>query len=358
MGIGTIGISSTIDVGNFSMDDIVVGIIDQILPIYQQTAVAPTSSLIDVMSDFFAFLIAHEAGHSFGMYHTSGLNAPAPFPPNLFPNIMDEGATADFLTEPIGTGPDGIFGTIDDVDVNFVSDVFSYLEGRVGINQTGRSLSQTLATGKLGGGITGRVFNDFNRDGDGNGDLPIEGVTIFADIDNDGVRGPTEPFGVSSASGNYFLTATPGNYNLIATTPPGFNPTTPTVVPVSISATQGAVVDFGFGAVEGGFTGTTFSDDNANGIRDANEGGVEGIFLYADLDNDNRPDLGEPRDVSAADGSYFLNFPGAGNYTIRQVLPPGFELTTPSSGEHNLFFNGATLTQNFDFGLLPSRDFG
>lgn len=354
--IPTIGISSTIDVGNFSMDDIVIGLLDGVLGVVTATPIAPTSSIVDAMGDFLAFLVAHEAGHSFGMRHTAGLNSPAPFPLNFTTNIMDEGPTSDF-GQVIGAGPDGIFGTIDDEDVNFVTDVFSYLEGLEGFNQTARSLSNTLGTGTQGGAITGRVFNDSNANGDGTGDIGIDGVAVFADLDGNGVRGTTEPFAVTAGGGNYVLTATPGTYNIIANTPPGLAPTTPTVVGVSVSPTTGVVVDFGFTAVGGGFTGTSYADSNNNGTREAGETGVSGIYHYLDLDGDNRPDLGEPSSVSGPDGTYSLDFPGPGNYTIRQVVPPGFTQTAPVNGEHNFQFNGL-LTTNYDFGLLPSRDFG
>jgi hypothetical protein len=82
------------------------------------------------------------------------------------------------------------------------------------------------------------------------------------------------------------------------------------------------------------------------------------VFVYIDVDNDNRPDLGESSTITAADGSYAFNFPNAGTFTIRQVLEPGFEQTSPAAGEHTVTFNGTSLGDNFNFGNRPSRDFG
>ena len=96
----------------------------------------------------------------------------------------------------------------------------------------------------------------------------------------------------------------------------------------------------------------------ATGVFDPDEPGIEGVYVYLDIDGDNRPSLGEPSARTAADGSYEINFPGPGTYTIREVVEPGFIQTFPSGGEHTVVFDGDTLDQNYNFGNLPSRDFG
>jgi hypothetical protein len=355
--VNPFGRSSTIDIGNFSMDDTVVGLLEGVLATVAAIPTSPNSSIVDVLGDFLAFLVTHEAGHSFGMRHTGTLMSPAPFPPNLTANIMDEGPP-DF-GQILGLGGDGIFGTPDDIDVNFVTDIYSYNEGLFGFNQTAKSLSNTLLTGTQGGGISGRVFNDVNSDGNGTGDFGIDGVRVYADINNDGTRQASEPTAVTAGGGNYMLIATPGTYNVVAETPSLLSPTTPTSVLVSIASGGSGVANFGFSQLAGGgITGTTFSDNNSNGNRESSEDGVAGIYHYLDLDGDNRADLGEPSSISDAAGAYRINFPGAGNYTIRQVVPAGFTQTSPVGGEHNVNFDGIALTQSYDFGLLASRDFG
>ncbi len=128
---------------------------------------------------------------------------------------------------------------------------------------------------------------------------------------------------------------------------------------MTVGVGSSARADFGFTQVVSDITGIVFSDANdGDCLRDTGEGGVEGIYLYVDLDGDNRPDLGEPAVEFARDGTYSINFPGPGTYTVRPVVPPGFELTFPASGEHTVVFNGVALTENFDFGFLPSSDFG
>ena len=353
--IDTIGISSTLDIGNFSMDDIVIGALDGVLDIVTTAPIGPNASIVEAIGDFLAFLTAHEAGHSFGMRHTTSDTQPQKTGSPL--NIMDEGPGSD-IEDTIGIGPDGIFGTIDDVNVDFEDDVFSLNEGLDGFNFTPGSLSQTLPTGTRGGGLSGRAFQDENRDGRGAGDPGLAGVLVFADINGNGTLDASEPRQFTGADGTYSLAATPGTYNIIAQAPAGQSPTTPTSVEVTVGFGSNVATSFGFFQVQADVTGTVYSDANGNGTRDAGEVGFEGIYVYLDLDGDNRPDLGEPATHSEADGTYSLEFPGPGTYTIRDVVPAGFEQTFPASGEHTVFFNGSSLNGNFDFGLLPSQDFG
>ena len=347
--IGTIGLSSTIDIGNFSMDDIVFGLVDVIAPsILATTPLANTVSVLDAVADFLALLVTHEAGHSFGMRHTQVLNT--------IPNIMDSGG--DFPGS-IGVGPDGIYGTVDDVQVEFTDDRFAIAEGLVGINRVPFGLANTLVTGTAGGGVSGRVFNDAARDGSGTNDVGIAGVTVYADVNGNGVLDPTDPTDVTAADGTYSLAVTPGTFNIIAITPAQFAASTATSQSATV-ALGGSVVniDFGFTQVVSDITGTKWADVDGDGIFDPNESGLGGVYIYLDLDGDNRPDLGEPGGLTAADGTYSINFPGPGTYTIREVIGPGFEQTFPATGEHTVVFDGTALTDNYNFGNLPSRDFG
>ena len=354
--IDTIGISETLDIGNFSMDDIVIGALDGVLDIVTTPPIGANASLVEAMGDFLAFLIAHEAGHSFGMRHTTSDTQPTTTFTPL--NIMDEGPGTDFENT-IGVGPDGIFGTVDDVDVNFEVDIFSRNEGLDGFNFTPQSLSNTLSSGTVGGGLTGRAYQDLERDGSGFGDPGLAGVTVFADVNTNGILDADEPRQITGPSGTYALGAMPGSYNVVAIAPVNQSSTTPNSVPVNVSIGSNITTDFGFASVFADITGTVFADKDGDGVRDnPNDTGVEGIYVYLDLDNDDRPDLGEPATHSAADGTYSLDFPGPGYYTIRDVVPAGFEQTYPVGGEHIVYYNGVSLSSNYDFGLLPSQDFG
>ncbi|MFG0261668.1 MAG: Ig-like domain-containing protein [Novipirellula sp. JB048] len=117
-------------------------------------------------------------------------------------------------------------------------------------------------------------------------------------------------------------------------------------------------MDFGFSKVRADITGVKFSDNNGNGVQDPGEPGIGGVYIYLDLDGDKRPDLGEPSAITKPDGSYSINFPGPGTYTIREVVEPGFVQTFPAGGEHVVVFDGTALSDNYNFGNRPSRDYG
>ena len=80
---------------------------------------------IDLIGAGVGNITAHEAGHFFANWHTDQFNPVA--------NIMDQGGNLPGL---VGVGPDGIFGTADDVDVDFGKDTFVPNEGFTGVEDT------------------------------------------------------------------------------------------------------------------------------------------------------------------------------------------------------------------------------
>lgn len=334
---GMLGVSSTLDVGNFSMDDIVFALLEPILP--TGIPISPTASALDYAADLIALVASHEAVHSFGMRHTDENNA--------IPTIVDAVVNTN-------EGPDGIYGTLDDTNIDFVDDQFRPIEGFFGIYRTTDSLANTLRTGRAGGSVTGTVFADNNRDGKRVNEPGISGITVFADLDGNGLLDATDPVAVSDANGNYSLNVRPGTFQIITLGTSGFAATTPTSVSRTVVTGQSTKVDFGFNQVTPSISGTAFVDTDGDGIRDAGERGLAGVYVYFDLDGDNRPDLGEPGTNTASDGTYSLNFPtGSGPFTLRSDLDPGYERTFPAGDEHTVSGNGI-----FDFGFLPSQDFG
>lgn len=345
---GLYGISSTIDIGNFSMDDIVIAVVDQLAADAAGATLSPSASVLDAAADLLALTISHEAGHSFGLLHTLRAN-------NVV-TIIDGQVDVD---QDLGVGPDGIYGTLDDVNVDFVDDLFDPAEVLQGMNPVLNVMANTLATGTVGGTVRGFVFSDGNGDGSPSGDPGLAGVTVFADVNADGQYNLGEPITVSDASGGYALQARPGTFNVIALPIGDLSPTTATAVSATfIAGSTRNGPNFGFRQVIGGSTGTAFVDSDGDGVRDAGEIGLEGVYVYIDLDGDDRPDLGEPGTNTDKDGNYNLTFPGTGTYTLRSDLSPGFERSYPASGEHLVVFNGISLSDNYHFGFLPSQDFG
>lgn len=347
---GVFGIAESVDIGNFDMSEFALFALDGFVQASIGVGIAATSSENELTTQFLASVVAHEASHTFGVLHTE--------PTNTIASISDAGGVQLSFNNLAGVGPDGIFGTLDDVDPVFRDDIYA-AEFFSGFNPVTAVLSHNLSSGSRGGvGQTGRVFRDVNRNGADNNEAGLAGVTVYADINNNGVNDSSEPTAVSGADGSFSLTLPPGTVNIRAVTPGDFVPTTPTFV-----SSGGGNIRFGFSQVVSNITGTVFVDNDGDGIRDAGDGGYAGVYVYADLDGDNRPDLGEPSAISAANGTYALNFPGPGTYTVRVLPPAGFEQTFPSPaapvfGEHTITFNGTNAGDNFDFGFLSSSDYG
>ena len=343
---GLFGIAQSIDVGNFRPNESVLIGLDAHLASAAGYPLSPAVSLGDAIAQQMSGTITHEAGHSFGIWHTNGQNA--------INNLMDEGSQSldDFSQ---GIGPDGIFGTNDDLTPGFFNDQFSVQESLFfGIEEVPKGLSHVLSTGTVGTPITGLVFNDTNADSSAAGEPGLSGVTVFADLNENGVLDVTDASVVTDANGSFVLNIPSGPVNVIALTPDQFAATTPTTV----SVPAGGSTSFGFNQVVPDITGTKWADVNGNGVFDSNESGIGGFYIYLDLDGDDRPDIGEPSAITSDDGTYTLEFPGPGTYTIREVVPPGFVQTFPASGEHTVNFTGSALGENFNFGNLPSRDYG
>ena len=340
------GVSSTIDVGNFSMDDLVIAEILDPPPL----ALSPTVSPLDYVANFLGFLMSHEVAHSFGMRHTNAIN-------NVF-STTDAGGG---IYNPGGI--DGIWGTLDDVPYNFLDDFFGNAtgnggEGIFGTNRVTNGMAGTLVTGLVGGTVSGKVFNDFNRDGSMVGDAGLPGFMVFADLNDNGQRDDGEPMTQSDSLGRYSLDVRSGTFDIVAKGLDGFAATTSPTQSTTINNGQTSVVNFGFAQIIADITGTAYLDSDGDGNRDSGEPGFEGVYIYADLDGDDRPDLGEPGAFTDVDGRYAINFPGAGTYTLRSDMPAGYERTFPASGEHTAVYDGLSLDDNYDFGFLPSLDFG
>ena len=142
LGISTIGIAESIDVGNFDTEETAVVLLDLLSAVasdpnsLNQYQIASGASIIDLIGTGVGNIAAHEAGHYFGNWHTNQFN--------ISPNIMDQGGNLD---NSIGIGLDRIWGTADDVDVDFGDDMFVPNEGFLGIEDTMNVIAFGLSTG-------------------------------------------------------------------------------------------------------------------------------------------------------------------------------------------------------------------
>lgn len=145
LGISTIGISQSIDPGNFSTSDTAVVLLDLLSApasdpnSLNQFGFAGGLTKIDLVARGVGNVAAHEAGHFFAAFHTDQFDAQ--------PNIMDQGGN---LPNTVGVGPDLTLGTLDDVDVDFGPDRWVPNEGFTGIEDTLNATAFGLSTGTLG----------------------------------------------------------------------------------------------------------------------------------------------------------------------------------------------------------------
>lgn len=145
-GIPTIGIAQSIDPGNLDSEESAVVLLDVLsadpaevgdssLNSYEW---ADTSSKAEMVGAGIGVIVAHEVGHFIGNWHTEAGN-------EVF-NIMDSGGD---LASTFGVGEDRVFGTEDDIDVHFTSDIFSVGEGFTGVEDTEARTGFALLTGPL-----------------------------------------------------------------------------------------------------------------------------------------------------------------------------------------------------------------
>lgn len=351
-GGGLYGLAEHVDVGNFVREDTAVVYVEPFTQSVPTVPRAPTVTDVQIASWSIGNVVAHEAGHLLGLWHTIATAQTLDIIATTYPD--------DIATDS-GDGRDGIVGTDDDQFPQF-------LENRLDVNAAAVDggyvssrdwLAWVLATGKVGGTISGSVFNDLNRNGvRSSNEVGLGGITVFSDRDGDGVFDANEPSAVTASDGSYSLLVSPGQHRVRAILPAGYVSSNTNPQTVTVATNGGATATFGATRVSSDVTGFKWNDINGNGVRDTGEPGLAGVYIYLDLDGDDRLDLGEPRAVTAADGSYSINFPGAGTYTIREVVAPGYAQTFPASGEHIVVYNGSLLTDNYNFGNRSVQDFG
>ncbi len=147
LGIQTIGIAESIDVGNLKAEESAIVLLDLLSApasdpnSLNSFAIAEGASKLEMVGKALGNVVAHEAGHFFGGWHTTTENE--------IHSVMDEGGSIAALAE---VGDDQVYGTSDDTDLDFVVDEFSYFEGFFGLEDPIARMSFALATGKRGAG--------------------------------------------------------------------------------------------------------------------------------------------------------------------------------------------------------------
>ncbi len=213
--------------------------------------------------------------------------------------------------------------------------------------------------------ISGRVFRDNNGNGIYDaGDVGLQNTRVFLDINKNGIfdagdietwtapaqlpNGDPNPNAGSYRfafidAGNYEVRVFPAHYQDVV----GQNPI---LVNLGIAETQSGK-DFAL-VNKSAIGGVVFNDLNGDGIRQGNETLRAGVRVYADINNNNQFDPGEPSALSTATLSpqgtnYVIERVEPGTYTVRVVLPDGITSSTPTSRTIPLVAGQETVFTNF-----------
>ncbi len=237
--------------------------------------------------------------------------------------------------------------------------------------------------------FSGVVSADLNADGLFNGnDVNVPLVTVFADVNRNGVFDSGEQFTQTNATGQYNLTvpATIANViNIGIVKPGGWTFTTPATGVQPIFGKPGDVftgIDFkmqpplGVGAGNGtsqpGYLlGNIYEDVNNNGTRQASELGVPNTTVFIDVNNNGTREVGEPQTTTNVNGAYIFANVAPGIHRVRAIPTAPFMSINPGPGVPRVvtLAGGGTVSQiefgiglgtnpsgaNFDFGDLPAR---
>lgn len=223
------------------------------------------------------------------------------------------------------------------------------------------------------GSVHGQKWHDRNGNGvkDGEEEL-LSGWTIFIDKDKDGVLDDGEPNMVTSDEGEHygwywFEDLLPGEYQICEVGQKGWMQTYPAanachtvMLPNDEPETVNAVIapEYHFGNFQTGkISGYKWDDCNGNGRWDeenqepeentfslnrifednesdgdgedsCSETGKSGVTVYLDLNHDGERDENEPSDVTDESGYYEFSGLAAGNYSVQEVVPEGWQQTS------------------------------
>jgi hypothetical protein len=131
-GVPTIGVSQSIDPGNFEGEETALVLLDVMSEPAGEfgdasinTYAGPESDVVALVGQAVGNVVSHEIGHFIGSWHTDQINGTA--------NLMDQGGNVPLM---FGVGADGVGGTADDADVDFGEDLFVPNEGFAGLEDT------------------------------------------------------------------------------------------------------------------------------------------------------------------------------------------------------------------------------
>ncbi|MCA9259400.1 MAG: Ig-like domain-containing protein, partial [Planctomycetales bacterium] len=158
LGIFTLGLAESIDVGNFDTSETAVVLLDLLseaggtltFSSLNSIHLAPLASKIDLIGTVVGNIASHEAAHLFGAFHTDRFNPVS--------DVTDQGGNISIFAGMVGN----VWGDGDEIDVDFVVDTYSTNEIYDGNQDSLNTHAFGLSTGILAGALVGPAITDFS----------------------------------------------------------------------------------------------------------------------------------------------------------------------------------------------------
>ncbi len=185
----------------------------------------------------------------------------------------------------------------------------------------------------MAGDLAGVIVNDANSNGIVDKTDPgLAGWTVFVDTNNDGLLTAGERSTTSDVKGKYAIVGLPaGTITVYEQVQTGYKPATGFTNHQTITIRDNRVEKGDFlnaTAPIGQVTGTTFIDNNANGIKEPGEHGLAGWTMFVDSNADGLLNVGEISTITAVDGSFTLSNVPSGPATVYEIPQGGYGPTT------------------------------
>jgi uncharacterized delta-60 repeat protein len=188
-------------------------------------------------------------------------------------------------------------------------------------------------------------------------------VTVYADLNNNGVLDSGEPQSSTNGYGRFSLVVPTGPVTVRVVVPTLYTPDSPRSYATTVGTfTRNYIGPFVLNTAlpRGGIYGDAFQDANANGVFDLTELPAVGRTIYIDANNNGLLDPGEATAITSTSGAWGFKELPFGTYVIRQILPAGWQQTTPDGYQtitiKNLNPNSAVYG-GYPFGSVQSSPF-
>jgi hypothetical protein len=168
----------------------------------------------------------------------------------------------------------------------------------------------------------------------------LGGQKVYIDQNANFQFDPGDTSVVTDANGHYIFTGLQqGYYVVLPALPAGFSETFGAGSPYLFVGTGQNLTGENIGIASdnaGSIQGIVFGDSNANGTIDIGEAGISGVRVYLDANNNGVYDSNEVSMLTDLGGDYMFGPLAPGNYVVREVIPAGKRLVSPSSGSYTV----------------------